>query len=253
MNEYDRNYFIFAGASSADFGVYVNGNKTFNSPERVIETAVIPGRHGDLLMNTGRFSNIDHTYEAFAFENFRVNLSKLQNHLLSKTGYQRLEDSYHPDEFYLAIYKASMDVEAFADLHAGTFPITFNRKPQRYLKSGEQKVSYSSYTNMTYNSSIGKYSGSIFNPTDQVAKPLIRVRGTGELGIGSETITIISNPGYIDLDCDAEDAYYDEAVNCNDKIKLNSGDFPILRPGKTGITKASSISSIEIIPRWWRI
>lgn len=240
MSEYDRNYFIFAGASSADFGIYVNGNKTFNTPERVIETTTVPGRHGNLLIDTGRFSNIDHTYEAFAFENFRVNLSKLQNHLLSKIGYQRLEDSYHPDEFYLAVYSASMEVEAFADLRAGTFPITFNRKPQRYLKSGEQKQT------------ITSSSGSIFNPTDQIAKPLIRVYGTGAIGVGSQTITIKTNPGYIDLDCEMEDAFMG-TTNCNDKIELSSGDFPVLPSGKTGITKASAISRIEIIPRWWRV
>lgn len=244
MSEYDRNYFIFAGASSADFGIYVNGNKTFNTPERVIETTTVPGRHGNLLIDTGRFSNIDHTYEAFAFENFRVNLSKLQNHLLSKIGYQRLEDSYHPDEFYLAVYSASMEVEAFSDLRAGTFPITFNRKPQRYLKSGEQKQTFTSS------------SGSIFNPTDQIAKPLIRVYGTGTFGIGSETIEITSHPNYIsfiDLDCDIEDAF-SGSYNCNGYIKLPSGDFPTLNPGNNGVKRtSSSITKIEIIPRWWRV
>ena len=241
MSEYDRNYFIFAGASSADFGIYVNGNKTFNTPERVIETTIVPGRHGDLLIDTGRFSNIEHTYEAFAFDNFRVNLSKLQNHLLSKIVYQRLEDSYHPDEFYMAVYSVGMEVEAFADLHAGTFPITFNRKPQRYLKSGEIKQTFTS-------------SGSIFNPTDQISKPLIRVYGTGAVGVGTQTITIKTNPGYIDLDCEMEDAFMG-ATNCNDKIELNSGDFPTLPPGRSGITKSLSGSNarIEIIPRWWRV
>ena len=236
--KYERNYFTFAGVCSKDYGVYTNGGKTFNSPERKIDQQTIPGRNGDLLIESGRLTNLSHTYEAFIFENFRVNLSEFQNHLLSQIGYQRLEDTYHPDEFYLAVYNSGMEVATSGDLHVGTFTVTFNRKPQRFLKSGEQVHTFLS-------------SGNLFNPTKQVAKPLIRVYGTGSLTIAGEVIEITSNPGYIDLDSEIEDAHMG-ATNCNGLIRLASDDFPLFQPGRNSIGCGSGISKVEITPRWWR-
>ena len=106
-----------------------------------------------------------------------------------------------------------------------------------FLKSGEDPVEYTT-------------TGGITNETRFEARPLIRVYGTGALGIGTETVTITENPGYIDIDCEMMDAFYG-AVNCNSYITLSSGKFPVLAPGYNGIEPGAGITKVIITPRWW--
>ena len=119
-------------------------------------------------------------------------------------------------------------------LEAGEFDLTFNCKPQRFLKSGEDAITFTS-------------GGSVLNETMQTAKPLLRVYGTGTFSIGGATMTISSANVYTDIDCDLMNAFKG-TTNCNGNI---SGTFAALAPGDNAITLGSGITKIEITPRWW--
>lgn len=234
-----RNYFIYNEQDSRDFGVYISGTNVFNAPERSIETVTVPGRSGTLTIDNNRFENIELEYPAFIFANFKTNIANLRNFLLSAPGYRRLEDTYHPDEYRMARYVSGLEVAPTDMRTEGQFSLVFDCMPQRFLTAGEEE------TELTE-------SGSITNPTLFAARPLIRVYGTGTLGVGSETITITENPGYIDIDSEMMDAYYG-TVNCNGYITLNSGNFPVLAPGYNGITLGTGITKAIITPRYWVI
>lgn len=230
-----ENYFIFNGESSADFGVWISGGGTYNAPARDVETASVPGRNGMVTFDNGRFENIQLTYPAFISRRFQTRIDGFRAFLLSQRGYQRLEDTYHPDEYRLAIYHSGLSVETTARNLAGKFEVTFDCKPQRFLKSGENYVSVSS--------------GSVlFNPTRFTALPLIRATGNGSLTIGGTTITVSGNSGQIYLDSDLQDAYLG-STNKNSKVTPN---FPVLEPGDNLVT-ISGLTDVEIMPRWWTI
>lgn len=231
------NYFTYDGVSSRDFGVFISGDSVFDAAPRSIQTVVVPGRNGTLTLDNGRFENVDLVYPAFIYDQFRANVEGLRNFLLSAAGYRRLEDTYNPDTYMMARYVSGLSVETTQLRKQGRFDLTFDRMPQRYLKSGEDPVEFTA-------------SGEITNPTRFKARPLIRVYGTGTLGVGTETITITTNPGYIDIDCEMMDAFYG-AVNCNRYITLSSGEFPTLAPGYNGIEPGSGITRVIITPRWW--
>lgn len=233
------NYFIYDGVSSRDFGVYINGTEVFNAAPRSISTVTVPGRSGTLTIDNGRFENVELTYPAFIFDNFKANVAGLRNFLMSGAGYRRLEDTYHPEEYMMARYISGLEVQPTERRKEGEFSLVFDRMPQRFLKAGEDPVQFTT-------------SGSILNPTLFASRPNIRVYGTGTLGVGSETITITTNPGYIDVDCEMMDAYYG-ATNCNGYIILSSGEFPVLKPGGTGISLGTGITKIIITPRWWQL
>lgn len=91
----------------------------------------------------------------------------------------------------------------------------------------------------------------IDNPTLFDAKPLLRVYGTGTLGIASSTITISSADVYTDIDCELMDCYKGSA-NKNAYVVFSSNDFPVLKPGKTGFT-FSGITQVDITPRWFSV
>lgn len=235
-----RQYLIFDGVDSRDYGVYISGQGVFNAPARAYDIQPIPGRNGDLIGHEKRFENIEITYPAFVYANFKQAIARWRGLLLSRVGYCRLVDSYHPTEFRLAAYASTFEVEAESNNKAGQFDMIFNCKPQRFLLSGETVQEFTT-------------SGIINNPTLFTAKPLIRIYGTGTVGIGSNAITVTYAPGsYTDVDCEMMDAYY-EATNCNKYVQILKNDFPELAPGDTGITLQNGVQKVEITPRWWII
>lgn len=136
-----RNSLIFGGINSADYDVWISGTNTFSAPERDVEYVSVPGRNGDLIIDNGRWNNIKITYPAFIMHGFESKIDEFRAALLKKKGYQRLEDTYHPDEFRLASFSYGLNPENIAPfLKSGEFDLVFNCKPQRFLKSGEEPV-----------------------------------------------------------------------------------------------------------------
>ena len=136
-----RNYFYLAGVDSRDFGVYISGQGTFSAPQKAYQFYNIPGRNGALLGNEHRLENIEVSYEAFIYTNFDENLAAFRSFLLSLNGYAQLTDSYHPDEFRMAVYVGPFEPKVTRMNDAGSFIITFSCKPQRYLFSGNTDYS----------------------------------------------------------------------------------------------------------------
>lgn len=140
-----ENSIIFGGVNSADFGIYISGEGVFNAPKRDVEMITIPGRNGAFALDNGRFENIEVTYPAFNFEpndydTFAQRLSDFRNAICAQRGYQRLEDTFHPDEYRMAAYIGGLDIKPIKYNTASEFDIVFDCKPQRWLKDGETAV-----------------------------------------------------------------------------------------------------------------
>jgi phage-related protein len=84
------------------------------------------------------------TYSAFNYEEdlatFAKNLSDFRNAIVSQVGYQRLTDTFHPDEYRMAIYTDGLEIDPIKYNTASEFELKFNCKPQRWLTSGEVPV-----------------------------------------------------------------------------------------------------------------
>ena len=236
-----RNYFTLGGADSRNYGVYISGQGTFNSPARTVNALPVPGRNGDLIGMETRLENGEFVYkDAFIYSSFASKIETFKALLMSVVGYRKLIDSYHPDEYRMVIYQGPLTVKPTKKNDAAQFDIVFNAKPQRFLISGDTATTLTA-------------SGTISNPTLFPSRPLIRVYGNGVLGVGSDSITIINNSGnYIDIDCDAGLAYRG-ATNMNSSITLSVYDFPALVGGTNNIALGTGITKVEITPRWWRV
>ena len=141
-------------------------------------------------------------------------------------------------ECRLARYKGPFEVVS-SDRVGAAVRLTFDCRPERFLKSGEHVVTL-------------KSGQSLFNPTLYSARPLIRVYGKGEITTGGVTITINKTSGiYTDLDCDLQEAYTG-STNCNSNITLNNGEFPSLGAGEQVISY-KGLTRVEVIPRWWTL
>lgn len=232
-----REYLYFNKRSSADFALYITDAGVYATPQRSFEKVSVPGRNGDLLIENNKYENVDMIYPAVIVDDFDTNYTAFVDYMLSQKGYQRLEDSFHPDEFYLATFK-NIDSHKHALYNqGGTFKVVFERKPQRFLKSGERAITFTT-------------NGAIKNPTLHDALPLIRAYGTGTLTVGGITITITSANGYTDIDCELQEAFKG-STNCNGNITLDDGEFPQLASGSNNVSM--TVSRLDIIPRWWTI
>lgn len=231
--------FVYDGKSSGDFGVWISGTGTYDAPTRDIKMISIPGRNGDLTIDNGRFSNITVKYPAFISKRFEPRIDDFRAWLCSHYAYARLEDTYHPDEFRLALYKDGLSVETFGRNTSGQFDITFTCKPQRFLKLGEIPVRYSA-------------AGKILNPTEYEAKPLIHCVGAGgTVTIGDVTVSVSRCSAFVDIDCELMEVY-EGSNNRNGVTTLNNGAFPTIKPGEWNVS-FTGFTRVEIVPRWWQI
>ena len=235
------NYFTFDSKDSTLYGVYITGTGTYNAPERAYETISVPGRDGALLGAEKRFENIELVYPAFISSNFNGNLSNLKGMLLSKVGYKKLSDTYHPNEYRMAFYRGGLEVEARPQHDAGQFDIIFECKPQRYLTSGDTVTTFTTSP------------GSISNPTSFTSRPIIRVYGYGTLTVNSNTVTISQSANnYVDIDSEIMDCYKG-SINMNGLVAFSTNDFPTLIPGSNSISFSGNITKVEVTPKWWKV
>lgn len=209
------NSLTYGGVKSSDYGVYISGDAVFNAPQRAVALFSIPGRNGAFALDQGHFENISVEYPAGMFgsdkDDFRQKLSNFRNAILSKKGYQRLSDTYHPDEYREGMYIEGLEVDPVHFNEAGEFTLKFNCKPQRYLTSGETAVSVSSGNTIT-------------NPTNFDAQPLLEVKGSGEIIVNGGKIAIDSVPiGSIKIGSGGS-SYANPQTVTLDTALLNSGD-----------------------------
>ena len=236
---------VFNGVSSTVCGLRVEKPPVYAFPERDYSVVHIPGRNGDIVVDSGSYKNTTRSYDVSFGEfdgNFTELASKVSEWLHSASGYARLEDSYEPDYFRLAYYIQENEFENIFH-KAGRMTIEFSCKPGRYLKTGETTVTFTS-------------AGVLKNPTLQTALPKIKIQisGDGTMTIGGRTVTItgIESSTAMIIDSELQDVFEENSLtNLNAKVAFSDRLFPTLTTGLNAISFTGAITSVEVTPRWW--
>ena len=233
-----RNYFVFDGKSSAEYDAWIASSNAFDGAEHDEEVIEIPGRNGALVFSNGRWKNFVAAVDCYISHDMRTNVDGLRAFLSSKYGYCRYEEAIKPDEFRLARFLGPFSLSA-SDRVGAAFTLSFDMKPQRFLKSGEIPAVYTA-------------TGRIYNPTLYPARPLVRCYGSsGTVTINGTPVRVTGCTAYCDIDCDLMEVY--EGTNSrNGTTTLSNGIFPVLDPGENNIS-FSGWSRVEVTPRWWTI
>lgn len=232
-----KNYtFTFNDISLIDYQCFYDGSQLWRKPERLVEKCSVVGKNGDLIIDQGSFSNISRPFSCYIRKDFIKNYTNLIDGLSSVIGYGRLETTEEPDVFYMASFvdEIQPDLEQFNE--KGRFTLTFDFKPQKWLKSGENAIEIGS-------------SISLVNPTSQNALPLIQVVGTGSITINSSVLTLANNTSTTVIDCESQDCY-EGTINRNSDLTITGG-FPVLT--KENEISVSGFTSVKLTPRWWRL
>ena len=254
--DYPYGRLFFGRKESSDFGIIIEHPPKYSWPQLSFTHKSINGKNGDALSNPNRYENAESKYEIAVYnkKGFYDASAKASEflHRYNTEEYVRLENTYEPDVYMMAIYEEAAELENLLS-EAGRGTITFNCKPQKFLISGNRRIEVldSPFT--------------ITNPTSYASTPIIKIRGTGTItfkgkphyvfsgssaATKSVTLEVTKNYNEITLDCDTFNAVDVNGKNSNELITYY--DAIKLYPGPNTITYDGYVERIYIIPRWWR-
>ena len=165
---------IFDGYNFEDYGVVVSGGGTWNMPERLTQKDNVYGRHGALITDAGMFDNVEIPYPAWIARDFAEKYEAFSRmKALHTDKYYRLEDSYHPDYYRQARVIPGIIPNTGTLNRSGEFTISFDCKPQKWLRSGEEVLEIAERLEL-------------FNMTGFEAKPLIVIPSGATVTITDE-------------------------------------------------------------------
>lgn len=239
-NVYPFGTVFFNGRNAQDLGIIVEELPSYYYAERAFNHKQVNGKNGDVILDTGRYENVKKVYKVACYDpsrNFYESAVALSTFLHSAgSDYIRLEDSYEPSSYRMAIYEETNEIENLLG-KAGRCEITFNCMPQRFLLSGDEEIT------------IPSSGYSIYNPTAFDAKPMIRIQGTGTVTINGRSVQVTENDNDMLVDCENQNAKDLSGADMNYFIYCD--EFPILKPGFNTISYTETIDAVKITPRWW--
>lgn len=243
-------YFTLGGKTSASFHVGLSGSGTYRSSERDIKAVHVEGRNGDLLVDNKAFMNRQIVYPCWIAHTFKTDFDAFRSWLMQYTDdYYMLSDTYHPDHFFMARVVGAIEPAVSVMGRVGQFDVVFDCKPQWFRTDGW------SYRNVP--------AGTLVNPTNHPARPVLRILGKGTVTINGQKIVVKSDMPYVDtvtsqpavrIDCDDMDAFAltdsvsDVKENCNKYVEMPL-DYIELQPGENTITLSGC--KLEMQPRWY--
>lgn len=236
---------IYNGKSSKEIGLEVETYPEYQSPQRRYDKVEVPGRNGDLIIDSGGWENAVRSYSVSigSYErSYYEMMTKVSEWLHSSTSYVRLEDSYEPEYYRLAVFLSEFNISNLYN-HGGKADISFDCKPQRFLKIGDDVIEFTSSQTPI----------KLQNPTGFLSLPIIHVYGSGSgtLVVGDYTVNISNIGTEIVIDSEIQDAYLGLA-NKNPVVTLPNG-FPKLNVGSTSIGISGGITKVGVIPKWYTI
>lgn len=159
--------FTYNGHSSEEFGIRIEKKPVLNRSARKFQSASVPGRNGNIYQLEDAWSEVIQPYEIFAGEKEEgaavPSFTAIMEWLNSAAGYAKLEDTYDPDHYRMAVFVDSTNIaSAWHDFGRAT--INFRCRPEHYIAQDPLEVE---------NGDI------ITNPTNHVAHPMITLTGGG--------------------------------------------------------------------------
>lgn len=232
-------YIEFNGNKSTDFGMRLENGLTFSSPSVSNKFTKISGLDGEVSVGDGTLLNTNRAFPFRIFpmsgKNIEQSATDISNWLKKDTLWHDLYFGGEPEFIYTAIYTEEYDVKRFMSLH-GKCTLNFTVKPYKFLKTG--------LTPLTSPASLS-------NPTTRDARPLITIKGTGNitLQIGSEKLTLKNVDGGVVIDS-LKQVVTSLAGTAPAWDKVTSYPLPVIKPGEQAVLTTGTVTGLTIVPRY---
>ena len=159
-------YFVFEQNGETfdtrDYDITVVPADIDGAPARSYTAYPRGGGNGDILVNTGRFDNVPRSYYIIVSHDFVSTYEAICDAMLPFSGYGKLMDSWATDEFFNAYLDGDLKPILTRNEEMGKVLVTFSRKPQRWLVSGQTWQLL--------------YLTQITNPTSFATRPVFRIQ-----------------------------------------------------------------------------
>ena len=230
--------FTYKGINATDMHLRVLNDVTFTSPRRDVTQIQVPGRHGSIIMDNGRFESVNRTIpcrlEVPEELHAEEVISQINQWLIDEGEYHDFLWSNDTDFIYRAKVQGSVVSQRLLPRYGKTV-VEFNFHPIKYLRSSLSERQIQSGINLA-------------NPFKVDAKPVIRIVGNGNIRIafGARLLVLQNIGGGCIIDSENQ-----TITDLTGKVtlfdRMYSG-FPILKSGNNVISFGSDIQ-VFITPR----
>lgn len=228
--------FIYDGKSSEEFNIVIKSIKgRYDTPERDIETVIVPGRNGALHTDNRSYSTKKIEIEAY----IKSDVSKYSR-LINNWLYNNFDNKvlFFDDEYDIYYEGKCINKISFEETfkYFNECKIIFECMPYKKLVDGDNNI------NITVSNS------KLYNPTNFESEPTLKIYGTGDitLTINSNNIHLTNIVEYVTIDSEIMDCYKDTML-MNNQMR---GEFPKLQTGTNIISWIGNVTKVEITPKW---
>lgn len=234
-------WFEYNGRKSTEFGIRIENDISYPSPEADVEELEIIGRDGTLYIDNERLKSmpfpIPIRVDVEDGKTLNQMSSAISGWLKGDIGLHPFRLSTEPDKEYKAIildgFNISETIKTF-----GRTVITFKLEPAKMVDAEPIMATNGMVIQNEYNKS---------------SKPIIHIIGTGNIEVknnGKEWLKLRSVDDNITIDSETKSVYRADRPQYKKMVDLNEGSFPLLNPGDNKITWTGNIEAMEIQPRW---
>lgn len=238
-----RGSFIIDGVSSEDLKTFIQSRPIIEAPLRKAEQRSIYGVDGTVPFDEGAYENTNMDLVMVVDGTDVISdRQRLYNLLDSRGVYKEFIPYFDPEKIYRVMLVDKVQFEN--QYHYGqkqALSVKYTVKPYKHLIDNDPIT-------------ISGATGSVTNPTNYVAQPMIKVTGSGPatIKVNGVDFKIKNIPNTLTLDSERYSAYQEDAygiiVPMNHEI--SSREYPIFKPGVNTISITGSVTQLYIEPKW---
>lgn len=222
--------------------MFIDLELEINSSEVDYQIVEVPGRDGDLIIPNDRFKSFVQEIPVIYTGQYskRIeNIEKAKKAMLVDAKFHDFTFNSEPNHIYKAAFLSAFKVgKTYAE---STQMLQFEMMPYKYLINGQNKLTAKPGDN------IG-----LFNTGNIVAKPLIKLTGSGDfkISIAGQTLNLKGVDGGIIMDSKAQTAT--NLAGTRTQFDKMYNDFLTVDPGNHTLTfsESDNDATLEITPRW---
>ncbi|MBM6547334.1 distal tail protein Dit [Streptococcus dysgalactiae] len=229
-------YIEFNGTKSNDLGLLLERERSIKSTNNDVDLIEVAGRDGVLLKDNDRLKVIEQDFPFSLVGDVTVYEQKISEWLHVK-GWHDLVLSWDKDYIYRASVVNLFEIDEILK-QFGRLKINFLIHPIKYLKTGKQSVSLVN-------------GGTLQNPGNVQAKPILKIKGTGNgvLTINDFETGLENVQGELVIDMERHLVYKDVLSAWDNIVRTEHHRMPLFDVGQNKISWTGDFT-ITAIPNW---
>ncbi|VGQ20837.1 distal tail protein Dit [Streptococcus pyogenes] len=229
-------YIEFNGTKSDSLGLLLERERSIKSTNNDVDLIEVAGRDGVLIKDNERLKAVEQDFPFSLVGDVTANQQKISEWLHVK-GWHGLVLSWDKDYIYRASVVNLFEIDEILK-QFGRLKVNFLIHPIKYLKMGKQEVSLVK-------------GGTLQNPGNVQAKPILKIKGTGSgvLTINGFETGLENVQGELVIDMERHLVYKGALSAWDNIVRTEHHRMPLFDVGQNKISWTGDFT-ITAIPNW---